>query len=206
MDDNIQISELQRDAIIELLNIGMGQAANSLSQMVNEEVQLSIPIIELLSQQQVANRLNTDFNQIAAVKQHFDGFFWGEALLLFLPEKSFELVRVLMKDTVPTDMLRQVESDALMEIGNIVIGACLSSLANILTQELTSDLPTFMLGATPEIFDTFVPPKNEIIMFLRMDFALPTKDIDGYVAIVLDIPSIKQLKTGIDNYLANISL
>jgi len=204
MEDNLQLSELQRDTIIELLNIGMGLAGDSLSRMVNEEVQLSIPILELLSRQQVANRVNTELNRIAVVKQHFDGFFWGEALLLFLPERSFELVRVLMKDNVPTDMLRQLEPDALKEVGNIIIGACLSSLANIFTQELTSDLPTFMIGTTREILDTFVHQTDEIIMFLRMDFALPTKNIDGYVAFVLEIPSIVQLKAGIDKYLAGI--
>jgi chemotaxis protein CheC len=204
MDDNIQLSELQRDTIIELLNIGMGQAGNSLSQMVNEEVQLSIPIIELLSRQQVSNRLKNELNRIAVVKQHFNGFFWGDALLLFLPEKSFELVRVLMKDNVPTNMLPQLEPDTLTEVGNIVIGACLSSLANVLTQELTSDLPTFMIGTTLEILDTFVHQTDEIIMFVRMDFALPTKNIDGYVAFVLEIPSVEQLKARIDKYLAAI--
>jgi chemotaxis protein CheC len=204
MDDNIQLSELQRDTIIELLNIGMGQAGNSLSQMVNEEVQLSIPIIELLSRQQMSNRLKNELNRIAVVKQHFNGFFWGDALLLFLPEKSFELVRVLMKDNVPTNMLPQLEPDTLTEVGNIVIGACLSSLANVLTQELTSDLPTFMIGTTLEILDTFVHQTDEIIMFVRMDFALPTKNIDGYVAFVLEIPSVEQLKARIDKYLAAI--
>lgn len=204
MDDNIQLSELQRDTIIELLNIGMGQAGNSLSQMVNEEVQLSIPIIELLSRQQVSNRLKNELNRIAVVKQHFDGFFWGDALLLFLPEKSFELVRVLMKDNVPTNILPQLEPDTLTEVGNIVIGACLSSLANVLTQELTSDLPTFMTGTTLEILDTLVHQTDEIIMFVRMDFALPTKNIDGYVAFVLEIPSVEQLKARIDKYLAAI--
>ncbi len=204
MDDNIQLSELQRDTIIELLNIGMGQAGNSLSQMVNEEVQLSIPIIELLSRQQVSNRLKNELNRIAVVKQHFDGFFWGDALLLFLPEKSFELVRVLMKDNVPTNILPQLEPDTLTEVGNVIIGACLSSLANVLTQELTSDLPTFMTGTTLEILDTLVHQTDEIIMFVRMDFALPTKNIDGYVAFVLEIPSVEQLKARIDKYLAAI--
>ncbi len=42
------LTDLQRDAISELLNIGMGRAANALSQMANAEVQLSVPFVYLM--------------------------------------------------------------------------------------------------------------------------------------------------------------
>ncbi|HEC85389.1 MAG: chemotaxis protein CheC [Candidatus Parabeggiatoa sp. nov. 2] len=202
MDKSIQLSALQRDAIIELLNIGMGKAGGSLSQMVNEEVKLSIPTLELISLQQVASRLNTS----PAVKQHFNGPFWGEALLLFEQDKSLELVRVLLKDQIPADRLTQLEQDALTEVGNIIIGACLSSLANLLSQELTSDLPRFMTGTAMEILNVARTEKDKIVMFLRMDFALPTKEIAGYLAFILDIYSVEQFKARIDNYLGKISI
>jgi chemotaxis protein CheC len=206
MDKSIQLSVLQRDAIIELLNIGMGKAGGSLSQMVNEEVKLSIPTLELISLQQVASRLNTSPQlKIAAVKQHFNGQFWGEALLLFEPDKSLELVRVLLKDQIPADKLTQLEPDALTEIGNIIIGACLSSLANLLSQELISDLPRFMTGTAMEILNVARTEKDKIVMFLRMDFALPIKEIAGYLAFILDISSVEQFKASIDNYLGKIS-
>jgi len=205
MDDNIQLEELQHDAIIELLNIGMGKAAASLSLMVNEEVKLSIPRLELLTRQEAANHLNTQPQQrIVAIKQYFHGPFWGEALLLFKLENSLELVRILIKDKLPSDLITELEADALMEVGNIILSACLSSLANNLTQELTSDLPLFVTGTVVEILEINASEKNEVIMLLRMDFTLQIKNLDAYVAFILDVPSIKQFKSSIDHFLGKL--
>ena len=206
MGDDIRLSELEHDAITELLNIGMGNAAGSLSKMVNEEVKLSVPSLEVLSRQDAAGHINHQpQKRIAAVKQRFYGPFWGEALLLFPQEKSLELVRVLMKDEIPLEMLTELEQDALTEVGNIILNACLSSLANILTEELTSDLPLFITGTANEILEASASPqKDEIVVFLRMDFALQSKNIYGYVAFILEVPSVERFKANINKYLEKI--
>lgn len=203
MVDSIQLSELQRDAITELLNIGMGQAAASLSEMVKEEVKLSVPSVELLSRSDAAHSISDDPRRcIAAVKQQFTGPFWGDALLLFPQDKSLEVVRVLMKDEIPLDMLTELEQDALTEVGNVILNGCLSSFGNSLTHEITSDLPVFMLGTALEVLGaSSVMNKEGIVMFLQMKFALHSKDISGYVAFILEIPSIEQFKQSVDTYL-----
>jgi chemotaxis protein CheC len=202
MDENIQLTELQRDAITELLNIGMGQAANSLSEMVGEEVELSVPSLELLTRQSVAERLHRESpKRIVAVKQNFQGPFWGEALLLFPEEKSLALVRALIKQEVPLEVLIELEQDALTEVGNIILNACLSSLANILTADLMSELPKYLTGTAFEVLNADKARTQEVVMFLRMDFALHSQDIDGYVAFILEIPSIENFKEDVDKYL-----
>lgn len=203
MDEIIHISELQRDAITELLNIGMGQAAASLSEMFNEEVELSVPSVELLSRPHVVMRLNGQSSRrIAAVKQHFEGALCGEALLLFPQDKSRELVKALLMkgEEASLNMLIELERDALTEVGNIILNSCLGSLANMLTQEFISDLPTFISGTAKEVLDACVEQKEEVVLFLRMDFVLQTKDINGYVAFLLEIPSIEQVKDKVDHF------
>jgi chemotaxis protein CheC len=209
MDEHILLTELECDAIVELLNIGMGQAANSLSEMVQEEVKLAVPSLELLSRQEAISRLNGYplHKRIAAVKQHFDGPFCGDALLLFPQEKSLELVRALMKgEEVSLEMLTELEQDALTEVGNIILNSCLGSLANLLTHELTSELPIFITGTATEVLDACLAKNDDIVMFLRMDFALHSKDICGYVAFILEIPAIERFKISIDNYLGLLTI
>ncbi|OQW94815.1 MAG: hypothetical protein BWK79_04725 [Beggiatoa sp. IS2] len=203
MDDSIQLSELQRDVITELLNIGMGQAAASLSEMVKEEVKLSVPTVEMLSRSEAARSISDNPQKcIAAVKQQFTGPFWGDALLLFPQDKSLEVVRVLMKDEIPLDMLTELEQDALTEVGNIILNGCLSSFGNSLTHEITSDLPVFMMGTALEVLGGSPAIHGEgMVMFLRMEFALHSKDINGYVAFILEIPSIEQFKQSVNTYL-----
>ncbi|MCV6637600.1 hypothetical protein [Candidatus Albibeggiatoa sp. nov. NOAA] len=201
---DIQLTPLQHDAITELLNIGMGQAAASLSEIVGEEVKLSIPSVELLPRHTAAKQIAIhSSNQIAAIKQHFNGPFWGDALLLFAEEKSIELVKTLVKEDLPLEMLKELERDALLEIGNIILNSCLASLANVLTHELHSDLPTFMAGTANDILKG--TKDDDLVMFLRMDFSLKTKEVDGYVAFILEIPSIERFIQSVNNYLGVIT-
>lgn len=207
MADDIYLSELQRDAITELLNIGMGRAAAALSEMVSEEVHLSVPSVEVLSRTEAAHKINGNPNKrIAAVRQHFQGPFWGDAILLFPQEKSLELVRILLREeNIPLETLTELERDALTEVGNIILNSCLSSLGDMLCYEVTSHLPIFITGTATEVLENDNPHTmqlDDVVMFLRMDFALRSKDISGYVAFILEIPSIAQFKLRIDQYLS----
>ncbi|ALG68125.1 chemotaxis protein CheC [Beggiatoa leptomitoformis] len=198
----IQLSELEIDVITELLNIGMGQAAASLSAMVDAEVKLSVPNIELVSRQSAAHSINsTPEQQITAIKQRFHGSFWGEAILLFPQEKSIDLTLAIIKQALPLETLRELEQDAMMEVGNIILNSCLGSFANILGHELINELPTFSIGSAVDVLHSSIPVEQDIIMLLKIDFTLQTKDIIGYVAFILDISSIEELKTKVNVYL-----
>lgn len=202
MDDSMHLTELQRDAITELLNIGMGYAAFSLSQMLDDEVKLSIPSVELLSRQDAARHIEADpCKRIVAIKQHFRGSFWGDVFLLFPKENSLDLVKALMKQDLSQDMLTELEQDALMEVGNVILNSCLSTLADVLMkEEVASGLPIFMIGSAQEVLDATIPLADEIVMFLRMDFKLHSSDISGYVAFILDIASIHRFKDSVNEY------
>jgi len=72
----LNLTELQRDTITELLNIGMGCAAAALSEMVGEEVALSVPCVEVLSRRDAAVLVREKgCERIVAVLQEFSGFF-----------------------------------------------------------------------------------------------------------------------------------
>ena len=50
----IALDELELDALAEIFNLGMGLAADVLSQMVKESVRLSVPHLAITDQQQAA--------------------------------------------------------------------------------------------------------------------------------------------------------
>ena len=143
------LTACQQDTLTELLNIGIGQAAAALSQMVDEEVQLAVPYVNVLTLHEAIQSIEAQFSvRIAAVKQQCTGSFWGDALLLFPETKSLELVRSLLKELMSLEDLTAMEQEALMEVGNIILNACLGSLANLLDSEATSGLPVFLHGCS----------------------------------------------------------
>ncbi len=199
MDDHIQLSELQYDAIVELLNIGMGCAASALSEIVNEEIKLSVPSLEFLYKQQVVEYFDSLSKNIVAIKQSFQGAFYGDALLIFAQNKGMRLVNILMKNQISATELLELEADAMKEIGNIVLNTCLATCSNVLSKDLITEIPVFIKGTAEEIFNNGF---DNIILFIQVKFSLQHEDIDGYVAFILETSAIEQLKVNIDKYLS----
>ena len=188
------IGDLERDAVGELINIAIGRAAAALSELVDDEVKLSVPFVEFSDAECTARRLGIEMGGIetVAVRQHFDGRMEGDILLIFPEHRSLELVRSMLGDQVPLDQLTDLEREALLEIGNIILNACLGSLANQLGLTLESSLPAYVRGSPARVLGGARPAgAQELVLFLHVDFELLNRDISGYLAFVMDIVSAR---------------
>ena len=204
----INLNELQEDMLTELFNLGMGNAASALSEMVSEEVLLSVPEIKFMDKNELAKMLSVDSGgQISGVAQQFHGMLLGKALLTFPSEKSLELVRLLLQDTVPIENLTEFEEEALLEVGNIIINAGLSSLADIFEDEITSDLPTFKNGSCSDVINSTDNKEDSqtTVLYLQVDFSIELQNIKGYVIFLLNVESMENLTKSIDKYIANLT-
>jgi chemotaxis protein CheC len=109
------LTELERAALGEVSNIAMARAANSLRQMVEHEVLLSVPAVEILSRDQATQLVaKPDNPNLVAVRQDFSGAFAGRALLIFPEANSLEEIRgyvALLMDIPSMDELRLLIAD-----------------------------------------------------------------------------------------------
>jgi len=204
----LKLTDLQLDMLTELFNLGMGNAASALSEMVTEEVKLSIPKILFMNKDELTKVLKIDSSDhISGVSQNFQGMILGQALLTFPTDKSLELIRLLLQDSVPLENLTEFEEEALTEVGNIIINAGLSSLADIFEDEITSDLPVFNTGSCEDVIGNTGPTsqKQQTVLHLQIDFSIEKENIKGYVIYLLDLESISVLANHIDNYIQKIS-
>ncbi len=188
----IEFSEIEKDAFAEIFNIGIGHAAASLSQMIGQEVKLAIPVVELLERDKAAVILTGDKQgNITGVREKFEGSFQGETLLLFPEESSLELVRLLLSEDLPLDMLTEMEQEALTEVGNIILTGCLSSLADLLKEEISNDLPIFVQGDADNLLKCHEKEEKETtVMFLKTMFDVQGKNIQGYVTFLMELDAM----------------
>lgn len=204
----ITLNELQQDMLTELFNLGMGNAAAALSEMVSEEVLLSVPEVKFLEKRELTKMLTEDSGgHVSGVAQQFHGMLLGKALLTFPSDKSLELVRLLLQDTVPFENLTEFEEEALLEVGNIIINAGLSSLADIFEDEITSDLPTFKNGSCSEVVDSTdnAADIDTTVLYLQVNFTIELQAIKGYVIFLLNVESMENLAKSIDQYVTNLT-
>jgi len=200
-DETNILNEIQLDALGELLNIGMGAAAASLSTMVKQEVLLTVPVIRIVHQSKVPTQLDeVPPENVCGVKQTFNGDFSGDALLLFSETKSLSLVQAVLGDSIPLEELGEMEEEAITEIGNIILNACLSSLANIFNEHLDSEIPQYLHEDLGELFSTD-SNDDSFVLLLRMSFNIAEQDITGYVTFIMDLESITKISAQINKML-----
>ncbi|MDQ1833629.1 MULTISPECIES: chemotaxis protein CheC [Massilia] len=199
------LSELQHDALVEIFNIGVGHAAKSMSEIVNEEVTMSVPSISFLNRAEAAEMLgNKDSARVCGVSQHYEGAFKTEAILMFPEDKSLDIVRLMVGESVPLKELTEMEQEALSEIGNIILNSCVGTLANIFAQELSGSLPEYHVGTSEEILSATGGLGDTVVLMLHIDFILEKHQIHGYVAFILDLTALQDLQVQVDRYLAKI--
>ena len=78
----MELTTVQQDALIELLNIGFGRAASALSELTGHRVVLEVPEVSIHSVAALSAALRTvAADEVASVHQIFSGPVAGDALL-----------------------------------------------------------------------------------------------------------------------------
>ncbi|MBF0612828.1 MAG: chemotaxis protein CheX [Magnetococcales bacterium] len=201
----VSFSLFEQDAIKEIFNMGIGRAADSLSRMIQEEVLLSVPHIEMVDRQQAIHIIQgRSASHVAAIRQNFRGTFNGVSMLIYPESNSLELVRTLLGEDMPLESLTELEQESLLEVGNVILNACLGTFANMFATELDFDLPEYVKGSCqdllslPAVNGSMVPPLQQLV-FLIVDFITgahtPQRNtIKGFVILLLDMSTIAHLQ------------
>lgn len=196
------LTDLERDALAELSNIAMARAATSLRQMVSHEVLLSVPSVEILTRQDAITRITrTDNSTLVAIRQDFSGALSGRALLIFPEAGSLELVRLVVGKQLAIEDIIDLEDEALAETGNIILNSWVATIANLLKHGLKMSLPVVMRGHNTDIFK-MASETETLVLFLHIRFEVSNHQINGYVALVMDIPTLDDFRGLIAGFIA----
>ncbi len=197
----MDLNELQRDALGEVFNIGVGRAASSLSQIVNDTVLLSAPEVMLVHRSDAAKvLLGSEFRQFSTVSQHFSGAFDAEAMLVFPESNALEIVRLMVGPHMSIEELSEFEQEAMCEVGNIILNACMSALADLFHLSLNGTLPIHRFGDT-ESLAFLEGDEQQMILVLQVDMTISQQRVQGHILFLLSVASMQSLLDCLDNYL-----
>lgn len=200
------LSELHLDALTEVFNVGAGRAAASLSEIVGDEVKLSVPSIEIKKSSEAdSSVIALNSARFGAVSQQFSGPFDAEAVLLFTEDHALEIVRDMMGSQMSIEELAEFEQEAMCELGNIILNACLSAMADMLSISLNSSLPTYKIATTEEIFKGISNSADQpYILVLHIDLTIEKRHSEGHLIFLLSSMSLRNLVVQIDRFLGAI--
>lgn len=193
MNDAVMISELQRDALQEIMNISMGQAASALAQLINIRVILSIPKISMTTPSGLHSFYNESEPHYFA-RQSFMGDMRGEVISIISHEGCAQLGESMSYDQ-PMDA--NSYNELVLELTNILAGACLKGMVEQLERRLHL--------AAPSLFNPSQQQQQDYnwqhALLLEIEFSLENVSFSSKVVICLDEESIGVLKVTLDKLL-----
>ncbi len=187
----MNLSEMQIDALKEIMNIGVSKSATQLSALLNDEIRMEVPDVNILTPAEVNSALFMN-NALSAngdesiVYQELTGMLEGRAYLLFRGEDSKFLSQAVLGNAFANsgEKLQFYEQEAVMEIGNIIISSCIASIANILKDKITLSTPFYTEDSLPQILSKMAH-NDMTVLVVRTALCASKRDIAGTLVIVI---------------------
>jgi chemotaxis protein CheC len=195
------ITEKQKDALIEVINIAFSRAGASLSELTGHRVLLDVPRITIRPINELEPALNGLMKgEVATVHQVFGGEVAGDACLMLDHEGAVHLTNLLTGGKTKKDRLYESDREVLNEVGNILLNACLGTFGNMLKVHITFSVPRMRLEAVSEFIDTLLVGDQKVqhCLIVSTDFRIRESEIRGYLIIVLGVSSLELLLQAVD--------
>ncbi len=195
MTETLTLSELQRDALKEVGNIGAGHAATALSQLLNATVKLSEPTIDVLKFRDLSNRLGAGERPVAALHMYIRGEAPGQMVVLFDREQAQEFVNVFIKRIIgDIQIFDSIIDSTLKELGNIIAGSYLTALISLTGVNLLPSVPTLSYGTVQAAFRTLMSilPDQDVFL-IESQFLDKDRAVSGQFILIPETGSLEPL-------------
>ncbi len=176
-----RLAEFQLDVLKEVGNIGAGHAATALSKLLDKPVEMQIPKVSMLPFEEIADSVGGSESIVIAIFLRVVGDAPGNLFFILSRDSANKLLENMVGLHIDTDgSYTEMELSALSEIGNILAGSYLSSLADLTNLSLSPTVPSLAIDMAGAILS------YGLIQFGQMgDHALliDTKFLEGDHAV-----------------------
>jgi chemotaxis protein CheC len=199
----MELTAVQQDALVELLNIGFGRAAASLSQLTGHRVLLDVPHVTLHEIDEVGEALERVIQgHVASVHQIFSGPVAGDALLILDESGAAILTELLTNEPALPLSIDASAREVITEIGNILLNACLGTFGNLLKVQVSFSVPHLSIENVGAILESLRVNHQGIryALVVHAAFRLRDTQVTGYLMIVLSVASLDRLIRAIGDW------
>ena len=197
MTDELNLSANQLDALREIGNVGAGNSATALSQVINRRIDMNVPKVSMVPLEVVPDLVGGPDAVVVGIFMRV----YGKApsnILVLLPQKSaFDLVDTLMgKPRGQTTSLDFMDESALMEIGNILSGAYLNAFFTFTQITMLPSIPALamdMAGALLNVVLAQLGQMGDRALVIETEFLSEDDGINGQFFLVPDPGSLETI-------------
>ena len=164
-------SAIELDVLKEVINIGGGHAATSLSQLIDKPVHMTVPVIEMMDYAAVFEQIMPEETVIKAIIVRMMGD--AEGVFLFTVDQQFskDLVAMMLPENTPYSEV--MADSALQELENILVNSFLNAVMKLIDRNLITSVPIMiedMFGAIMSSAYMEQSQYDDSIMIIKNEF------------------------------------
>ena len=198
MAENVSFEKVTKeyyDVLKELGNIGAGNATTALAQMLQCKVDMKVPQVRLLDFKDVGEAMGGEEQIVIGIYLAVEGDITGSIMFVLERSAGKALVSKLMGMTATEGDFTEMEISALKEIGNIITGAYLNSLAQLTNLKMLPSIPDLnvdMLNAILSVPAIEFGIMGDQILLIQTVFT-DDVDLNGYFILMPDLESYAKM-------------
>ena len=203
---DLELTDIQKDALREVGNIGAGNAANALAKMINKRVDINIPSVEVVSIDQFANKMSKKNMKLFVSWSGVQGKTRATVLTLFKVPDITNLTSILIGDNGKSKIdLRKVKSisdfpeiyiDAMKELGHILASHYTTALGNLLSIRLMTEPPDISLDTGMKLFKILneeIGLMKELSLVITTNVIIKEFKIQGTFLFIPELETLQEL-------------
>lgn len=198
MENNYgEMNSAEYDVLKEIGNIGAGNATTALSQMIQTRVDMEVPVVQLLPLEELPDIVGGAENILTGILFRLEGDLDG--MIMFVTERmaSVHLLNLLFQNSDRTEEhLSEMDLSALNEIGNIIVGAYLSSMSGLTGLTINTTVPSMaidMAGAILSVPAIEFGMLGDNALLIQSCFRDEQIKVNGYFILIPTMDSYKKI-------------
>lgn len=197
MKDYSEINEMQLDALKEISNIGAGNAATSLSQMIGRRIQMAVPKARIAPFAEIVEFVGGADNLVAGGYLRVDGDMPMGILFLIPENDAFFFLDLLFGNPPGTSASwDEMRYSAYKEIVNILSGSYLNALSTFTQKVFIPSVPALAVDMAGAILGEVlqqIGTVSDYALVLENIFIEQEKQIIGYFFLLPEPQTMEQL-------------
>ena len=195
------LNEMQLDVLREMGNIGTGNAAMALAEMLATPIDISVPTVQILDYEAAMESMGGPETMIVGLLLSFDGDING--MIMFLLEKDFAhmMINTLMgEDTEMFDPEDPVSNSALTEVGNIMAASYVNAIASMTNMRINLSVPDMsidMLGAILSVPAIHYANISDKIIMIQNQLQGNNTSASNRILMLPDVDSLQKIMTAL---------
>lgn len=196
-NDLNELDAMHLDVLREIGNIGSGNAATSLSSMLNTTVEIEVPTISLINYENVSQYLGGKDNEVIGLALGLEEDIDGVMLHVVQPKFASRIVNAFYPKEIHTLAdISDMDLSAVKETSNITTAAYVNSLATMTNTFINITPPIEYLDTVENVLklasDRFDAIGRQVI-YIDENLYFGDTQVKSSMILILQIDSLKKL-------------